>query len=78
MILEFQDHEYVDMDKVMGLRWVEDPGAGIIILDGNKMVVQTKEAFDVIEAAFIYLHKSHMIDDKLKKVRFLRREIDGI
>ena len=80
MILEFADSQYIDMDNVQGLRWMPEAnnniGAGVIILNGDKMVINQKELFEVVEAAFIYLHKSHMIDDKMKKIRFTRREVE--
>jgi len=78
MVLEFAESQYIDMDNVQGLRWMpeanQNAGAGVIILNGDKMVINQKELFDVVESAFIYLHKSHMIDDKMKKVRFIRRK----
>jgi hypothetical protein len=77
MILEFSEHNYIDMDKVEALRWIDMNGqqAGVIVLKGQKVVVTEREDFDVIEAAFIYQHKSYMYDDKLKKIRFSKREL---
>ena len=74
MILEFSEHNYVDIDSITALRWFEDQGMGIIVLTGEKIVVQNKTHFDLIEAAYIYKNKSFMYDDKMKKLRFIKRE----
>jgi len=75
MILEFSKHNYVDVDKIIALRWLEDQGVGIIVLDGEKIVVQNKAHFDIIESGYIYKNKSFIYDDKMKRLRFTKREL---
>jgi len=75
MILEFSDHNYVDIDKIVALRWMEDQGAGIIVFSGEKIVVQSRKHFDVIETGYLYNNKSYMYGDKMKRLRFVKREL---
>jgi hypothetical protein len=49
--------------------------AGVVVLSGQKIVVTEREEFDLIETAYIYQHKSYMYDDKMKKIRFTKREL---
>lgn len=75
MILQFNDHNYLDVDKIQALRWMREQNAGVVVLDGEKIVVQAREDFDVIETAYIYKNKTVMYDDRMKKMRFTRREL---
>jgi len=75
MILEFSDHNYIDVDKIIALRWFEERGVGIVVLDGEKIVVENKAHFDIIETGYIYKNKSFMYDDKMKKMRFTKRTL---
>jgi hypothetical protein len=74
MILEFDEKQYVDIDAVVALRWLKDMGKGVIAFRGaDKIVVNDPDQFDRIEQAFIWLHKSHIVNDKLEKVTFVKR-----
>jgi hypothetical protein len=79
MILEFADHQYVDVDSIQALRWIEvdNKAIGIVALNGDKIAVTERDEFDVIEAAFLYTHKSHIVDDKMKKVRYIKGDNNG-
>ena len=72
MILEFTPHNYVNVDNIQALRWFEKAERGFAVLDGERIALQTKEEFDVVEQAFIALHKSYMYDDKQKKIVWKR------
>ena len=75
MILEFSKHNYVDVDKIIALRWMEEQGAGIVVVDGEKIVVRNREHFDVIETGYLYKNKSFIYGDKMKKLRFTKRDV---
>ena len=72
MVLEFSEHQYIDMENVQALRWMDDQGLGIIFLNGDKLGIQNRAHFDIIERAFIYKCKSYMVDDKIKKIRWVK------
>jgi len=74
MVIEFSPHQYIDIDKVHALRWIVagDKAVGIVVLNGDKIVVTEREEFDAIESAYIWKNKSYMVDDKLKKVRWVK------
>ena len=74
MVLEFAKHEYIDIDDIKALRWMEEQKAGVVVLTGEKVVVRERDRFDVIERAYIYQNKSYMFDDKLKKIRWVKGE----
>lgn len=75
MVLEFAPHQYVHVESIEALRWISHQGQelGIVALKGDKIVVTEREEYDTIETAFIWLHKSHMVDDEMKKVRYVKR-----
>jgi hypothetical protein len=74
MILEFKDHEYVDVDAIVALRWMDEISRGVVAFRGaDKIVVTKREDFDVIEKGFIASHKSHMMDKELKKISYVKR-----
>jgi len=74
MVLEFSKHNYIDIDKIVSLRWFEQQGVGIVIFNGEKIVIENREHFDIIETGFIYSKKSYMCDDEMKKIRFIKKE----
>ena len=77
MILEFAEKQYVDIDNVVGLRWIkaDEQEYGVIILQTNKIGITEKAEFDIIEQAFIWKHKTNMYNDKMKRVRYTKREL---
>lgn len=80
MVIEFAPHQYVDVDKIQALRWIKagDVHAGIIVLSGDKIVVTEKEEYDAIESAYIWKNKTYMVDDRLKKVRWIKGEQEDV
>lgn len=75
MILEFDKHEYINVDAIIALRWIEreeQGGFGVIVFNGSKITTQTREKFDAVEQAFINLHKSYMYDNEQKKIIWKR------
>lgn len=75
MILEFAEHQYVDVDQIQAVRWIKHNGMelGVIALSGDKIVVTEREEFDAIEAAFIWTRKSSMFDADMKKIRYVKK-----
>ena len=68
MVLNFQDDSYIDMDKIIVMRWLPTHEVGVVIFDGERITVE-KEAYDVIKEAFTRLHNTHLYDKELKKIR---------
>ena len=80
MVLEFAPHQYVDIDKVEALRWIEAQGkaVGIVALSGDKIVISERSEFDLIETAFIWKNKSYMFDENMAKIMYVKRGIDNV
>ena len=74
MVIEFAEHQYVDVDAIEALRWISYGGkeVGIVVLSGDKIALTEREEFDAIEAAYIYKNKSYMVDEDLKKTRWIK------
>lgn len=70
MIVEFKKHNYIDINNIMALRWIEprkeDTGWGVVFVGGQKMAIEADE-FDIIEKAFIWQHGYSIYDKDLKK-----------
>ena len=62
MILEFAEHNYIDVDRVVALRWIteQEKDFGVVVLNGDKIAIRSKDQFDAIEKAFIQLHQTHI------------------
>lgn len=73
MILNLDKKEgsklYIDIDHISLL----DIGAKVCILDGVTVAL-TDNIVDDIEKAYIAIHKSHMYNDELKKIRWVKGE----
>lgn len=81
MILEFNDKHYINVEDISALRKFthevdgKEIGVGIVVVGGEKISVDETE-FDVIEQALLWLHKSHMYDAKMKRIRLVKEEND--
>jgi hypothetical protein len=66
MILSFAERSSVDVDNIVAIRWFDEQNKGLIIFNGERMVVEEDE-FKIIEKAYYWLHKDHMYDKDLKR-----------
>jgi hypothetical protein len=73
MILQFSEHEYVDVSKIAALRWLEVANKGVVVFDGERIMLNNKD-FDIVETAYRWFHKSHMYDEGMRKIKLVRRE----
>lgn len=67
MIIEFKEHNYIDIDNVTVLRWLNDSRIGIIIVDGQKISILSRDDFDVIEKAFLWEKDYSLYDKNMQK-----------
>ncbi len=67
MLLNYADKQYIDIDSITALRWIERNELGVVVLDGAKMGL-TKEEFDIIERAYLWKNKHTMYGKDMKKI----------
>ena len=69
MIVEFSDREYVDIEKIVALRWVDNSHKGLVIFTGERIVLNASD-FKIVEDAFRWINKSHLYgkDRKVKQL----------
>jgi hypothetical protein len=77
MVLEVEKDYFINMDKIQVIFWMEAtesvPAHGVIMLQGGNTIVPTRAQFDVVRNAFVYLHKSYVYDDNMKKIQYVKR-----
>ena len=74
MVLNYNKDKYLDIDRVVGIRWEErennpDSGMGQILLEGEKFMVIRRDEFDAIKDAFIWKHADHTYDKDRKLIK---------
>lgn len=74
MVVEVRENYFIDMDKVQAIFWVPDKEVGVVMLIGGNTAITDKEEWAVIKKAFIFMHKSYMYDDKMKRIHYIKRE----
>ena len=72
MILKFEDRGYIDMSEVVAMRWQPSVHRGVIVFNGERIVVNKTE-YDKIEQGYLWLHKTHIHEDN-KKYLLVQRE----
>ena len=58
MIVKFDEHDYIDMEKVVALR-KSPKGVGVIIFEGERILVGAT-AYKIIESMYLWLHNNHI------------------
>jgi hypothetical protein len=78
MILQFDEHDYCDVEKIVALRWLPRKGAGVIIFEGDRIIVGRTE-YTKIEDAYRWAHSSHMYGPDKRVIKLVEKkgENDG-
>lgn len=71
-VVNINDNTMIDMDNVSAVFKVEKGGQ--IVIDGVLLLV-TEEVYNAVQKAFIHRHKDYMIDEQLKKIRWIRGKV---
>jgi hypothetical protein len=73
MIVEFSDREYVDVTKIVALRWVETKHKGIVVFSGERIVLNKTE-YQLVEDAYRWLHKRSLYGKDLVIKKLVQRD----
>jgi hypothetical protein len=65
MIIQFGDHDYIDVDSIKAIRWIPDNNVGVVFIGGQKMIV-SKEDFDILEKCYNWSFGASMYGKNLK------------
>ena len=71
MILQFNEHDYVDITEIRAMRWFPEKELGIIVFSGERIAVE-KEQYDKIEQSFLWHHKVALYGPDYKKVKLVQ------
>jgi hypothetical protein len=68
MIVEFKKDNFVNVDDITALRWIdrEAQSGGIVIMGGERIVVDKRE-FNVIKKAFEWNYRDSIYNKAMKK-----------
>lgn len=75
MILEFGEHEYIDVEAIIALRWFPTKNRGIAVFNGERIALQHSD-FQIVESAYNWVHKSHIYDRQLKPKKPEKKEVN--
>lgn len=78
MILQFDEHDYIDISKIVALRWLPIKNIGTVVFEGERLAT-TRTDFNKIEEAFLWYHLTHIYgpDKKVIKLVKVKGEEDG-
>jgi hypothetical protein len=77
MILQFDEHDYCDVEKIVALRWLPRKQAGVVVFEGDRIIVNRTE-YDKIEDAYRWVHHTHMYGPDKKVIKLVKKgEDDG-
>jgi hypothetical protein len=68
MIVKFDDHDYIDMSKVVAMRLSNKGDKGILVFEGERIVVGPS-VYKMLESMYLWLHNGHIYGEGKKKVK---------